>query len=62
MLNVENINKNVEMLKMLIQKLNVLTQIISFFDKEFKTIIINPKFYQHLFSALLISRVTENSK
>ena len=39
---------------MLIRKLNFLTQIIFFFDKEFLKIIINPKFYQHLFLALLI--------
>ena len=44
------------MLKMLIRKLNFLTQIIFFFDKEFKKIIINPKFYQHLFSALFINK------
>ena len=55
MLNVGNINKNVEMLKNVDTKLNFLTQIIFFFNKEFKKIIINPKFYQHLFSALLIS-------
>ena len=41
--------------KMLIRKLKFLTQIIFFFDKEFNTIIINPKFYQHLFSALVIT-------
>ena len=52
MLNVENITKNVEMLKMLVRKLIFSTQIILFFDKEFKTIIINPYFYQHLFSSL----------
>ena len=40
---------------MLIQKLNFLTQIIFFFDKEFIKISINPYFYQHLFSALLMS-------
>ena len=42
---------------MLIRKLNFLTQIIFFFDKEFKTIIINPKFYQHLFSALIMTNI-----
>ena len=47
---------------MLIRKLNVLTQIIFFFDKEFKKIIINPKFYQHLFSALVISVPNENEE
>ena len=40
--------------KMLIRKLNFLRQIIFFFDKEFKKIIINPYFYQHLFSALIM--------
>ena len=45
--------------KMLIRKLNFLTQIIFFFDKEFKTIIIDPKFYQHLFSALIITNMKE---
>ena len=53
MLNVGNISKNVEMLKN-VDTINFLTQIIFFFDKEFQKIIINPKFYQHLFSALLI--------
>ena len=40
--------------KMLIRKLIFSTQIILFFDKEFKKIIINPYFYQHLFSSLLM--------
>ena len=53
MLNVENINKNVEMLKNVDTKINFLTQIVFFFD-EFKKIIINPYFYQHLFSALFM--------
>ena len=41
--------------KMLVQKLMLSTQIILFFDKEFKKLIINPYFYQHLLSALLIN-------
>ena len=41
MLNVENINKNVEMLKNVDTKINFLTQIIFFFDKEFKKSILN---------------------
>ena len=59
MLNVENITKNVEMLKILVRKLIFSTQIILFFDKEFKNIIINPYFYQHLFSSLLISLINK---
>ena len=58
MLNVENINKNVEMLKNVDTKINFLIfliQIIFFFDKEFKKFIINPYFYRHLFSSLLIT-------
>ena len=57
MLNVENISKNVEMLKNVGTKINFSTQIILFFD-EFKKFIINPYFYQHLFSSLFISIVT----
>ena len=44
MLNVENIAKNVEMLKNVGTKLIFSTKIILFFDKEFKKIIINPYF------------------
>ena len=40
MLNVENITKNFEMLKNVGTKINFSTQIILFFDKEFKKIII----------------------
>ena len=43
--------------KMLVWKLIFSTQIILFFDKEFKKIIINPYFYQHLFSSLIICYV-----
>ena len=57
MLNVCNINKNVEILKNFDTKIKCFDSKIFFFGKEFKNIIklINPKFYQHLFSALLIS-------
>ena len=41
--------------KMLVRKLSLLTQIILFFDKEFNKLIINPYFYQSLFSALVIT-------
>ena len=39
---------------MLVRKLIFSTQIILFFDKEFKKFIINPYFYQHLFSSLQV--------
>ena len=58
MLNVENINKNVKMLKNVDTKIKFFTQIIFLFNKEFKTFIINPYFYQHLFSSLIIMIVT----
>ena len=54
MLNVDYINKNVEMLKNIDMKINFLTQIILFFDKEFKKIRINP-FLPNLFSTLVIN-------
>ena len=47
---------------MLVRKLIFSMQIILFFDKEFKIIIINPYFYQHLFSTLLISHNNYNVK
>ena len=49
MLNVGSINKNVEMFKIVETKIKFLYTNNFFFDKEFKTIIINPKFYQHSF-------------
>ena len=55
MLNVENITKNVEMLKNVGTKINFFYGNNFIFDKEFKTIIINFYFYQHLFSALYTS-------
>ena len=55
MLNVENITKNVEMLKNVGRKINVFDANNFICDMEFKKIIINPYFYQHLFSALLIT-------
>ena len=54
MLNVENITKIVEMLKNVGTKINFSDANNFIFDKEFKKIIINPYFYQHLFSSLLI--------
>ena len=42
------------MLKIVDTKIKFLKQIIFFFDKEFYKTIINPKFYQRLFSALLM--------
>ena len=54
------INKNVEMLKNVDTKINILTQIIFFFDKEFKKFIINPYFYKHLFSSLLMTNESNN--
>ena len=55
MLNVENIPKNVEMLKNVGTKIIFSMQIILFFDKEFKKLIINPYLYQHLFSSLVMT-------
>ena len=55
MSNVENITKNVEMLKNVGTKIKFFDANNLFFVKEFKTIIINPYFYQHLFSSLVIS-------
>ena len=55
MLNVKNITKNVEMLKNVGAKINFFDANNNiFFDKEFQKIIINPYFYQHLFSSLII--------
>ena len=56
MLNVENITKNVEMLKNVGTKIKFVdaNNFIVYFYKEFKEIIINPYFYQHLFSSLLM--------
>ena len=55
MLNVENINKNVEMLKNVDTKINFVDTNNFLFDKEFNKFIINPYFYQHLFSSLVMS-------
>ena len=52
MLNVENITKNIEMLKNVGAKINFFDAFILFFDKEFKKIIINPYFtniYSHFY-------------
>ena len=40
---------------MLVRKLIFSTQIILFFEKEFKKFIINPYFYQHLYLSLVIT-------
>ena len=61
MLNVENINKNVEMLKNVDTKIKFFDTNNFFFDKEFKKIISNP-FNQHLFLALLMSKVVYCNK
>ena len=53
MLSVENINKNVEMLKNVDSKINFLTQLIFVFDKEFKKLLLTLIFtnmYSHLYS------------
>ena len=54
MLNVENITKNVEMLKNVGTKINFFDANNFIFDKKFKKFSINPYFYQHLFSALVL--------